>query len=68
MGFGRQMVQFAIKLARETGKKAVRLDVLSGNLPAQHLYEGLGFHYVDSMKLYYEDTGRMDFDFYEYSL
>ena len=68
MGFGRQMVQYAIRLARETGNKAVRLDMLKGNLPAQHLYEGLGFHYVDSLKLYYENTGRTDFDFYEYRL
>ena len=68
MGFGRQMVQYAIRLARETGNKAVRLDMLKGNLPAQHLYDGLGFHYVDSLKLYYENTGRTDFDFYEYRL
>ena len=62
------MVQYAIRLARETGNKAVRLDMLKGNLPAQHLYDGLGFHYVDSLKLYYENTGRTDFDFYEYRL
>ena len=29
------------------------------------LYEGLGFIYVDTLKLFYEDTGRVDFELYE---
>lgn len=68
MGFGREMVRHAIRLAGENGSKAVRLDVLKGNVPAHRLYEGIGFRYVDSLKLYYENTGRTDFDFYEYRL
>lgn len=68
MGFGRQMVQYAIQLAGESGNKAVRLDVLQGNLPAHRLYEGVGFHYVDSLKLFYKNTGRAEFDFYDYRL
>ena len=48
------------------GMKAVRLDVLKGNLPAEKLYEGEGFTYVDTVKLFYEDTGRVDFKMYEY--
>ena len=46
------MVRFAIKLAKENGKKAVRLDVTEINAPAISLYEKLGFKYIDIM-----DTG-----------
>lgn len=60
------MVRHAIDLARKDGMKAVRLDVLKENLPAHRLYEGIGFVYADSLQLYYENTGRADFDFYEY--
>ncbi len=46
--------------------KAVRQDMLKGNVPAEKLYEGEGFTYVDTVKLFYEDTGRVDFKMYEY--
>ena len=39
--------------------KAVRLDVLKGNVPAEMLYTGLGFAFVDSIQMFYEDT-RLD--------
>ena len=45
--------------------KAVRLDVLKGNVPAERLYKDMGFRYVDTLQLFYEDTGRVDFDLYE---
>ena len=48
--------------------KAVRLDVLKGNVPAERLYKGMGFHYVSTVKLFYEDTGRVDFELYEYEV
>ena len=51
-GLGEEMVRFAIKLAKESGKKAVRLDVTEINAPAISLYEKLGFKYIDIM-----DTG-----------
>ena len=67
-GFAKEMVRYAIGLAKEWGMKAVRLDVLKGNVPAERLYEGLGFVYVDTIRLFYEDTGRVDFKMYEFSL
>ncbi len=42
-GFGRAMVQKVIDLARESGMRAIRLDVLDGNYPAEKLYKGFGF-------------------------
>ena len=65
-GLAKEMVRYAIGLAKAAGMKAVRLDVLKGNLPAEKLYEREGFAYVDTVKLFYEDTGRVDFKMYEY--
>jgi len=42
--------------------------VLKGNVPAERLYESSGFQYVDTLQLYYEDTGRVDFELYEFTI
>lgn len=67
-GFAKAMVKEAIALARTSGQKAIRLDVLGGNLPAEKLYVGLGFQYRDTVTMFYEDTGWTDFLLYEYPL
>ena len=67
-GYAKEMVRYAIDFARSAGMKAVRLDVLKGNLPAERLYESLGFVYADTVPMFYEDTGWMDFKLYEYTL
>ena len=67
-GFGKEMVRYAFALARSTGVKAVRLDVLKGNLPAEKLYESLGFEYITTLPMFYEDTGWMEFELYEYRI
>ena len=67
-GYAKAMVQKAIDIARETGMKAIRLDVLGGNIPAERLYQGFGFQYMATLKMYYEDTGWTDFKLYEYVL
>ena len=64
-GLGRQMARFAVERARETGMKAIRLDVLKGNVPAERLYKSLGFQHLHTLEMYYEDTGWTDFDLYE---
>ena len=64
-GLAKEMVRFAIGTAKTAGMKAIRLDVLKGNVPAERLYTSLGFVYVDTLKLFYEDTGRVDFELYE---
>ena len=65
-GLAKEMVRFAVKTAKAAGTKAIRLDVLKGNVPAERLYLGLGFAYVDTLQLFYEDTGRVDFELYEH--
>lgn len=67
-GCGRAMMLHGIYLAREKGMKAVRLDVIEGNLPAIRLFKSLGFYYVDTRRMFYEDTGWTDFDLYEYQV
>lgn len=67
-GVAREMVQGAIRLAKDAGQKAIRLDVLGGNLPAQKLYTAAGFQYKGTVQLFYEDTGLTDFWLYELPL
>lgn len=67
-GLGGLMVRKAKELAREKGRRAIRLDVLKGNLPAERLYTGAGFTHAGDLRMYYEDTGWTDFGLYEYLL
>ena len=65
-GIAKEMVKKAIQTAEENGIKTIRLDVREGNLPAEKVYKKMGFHYVDSRKMYYEDTGWTNFLLFEY--
>ena len=65
-GFAKEMVRYAFTHAQSAGMKAIRLDVLKGNLPAEKLYESLGFEYITTLPMFYEDTGWMEFELYEY--
>lgn len=64
-GIAKKMVQFVIDQARNEKQKAIRLDVLVGNIPANRLYESMGFEYRDKIMLFYEDTGLTNFELYE---
>ena len=64
-GIARQMVAKAIEMAKNNSLIAIRLDVLIKNTPAAKLYTSMGFKYIDSVKIYYEDTGLADFQLYE---
>lgn len=67
-GFAKKMVQFAIDYACENQQKVVRLDVLKGNHYAEILYSGMGFQYVHTLQMFYDDTGWADFLLYEYPI
>ena len=64
-GISRSMVEHAINLAKSSGKKAMRLDVLNGNLPAEKLYPKFGFLHIDTIEMFYEDTGLTTYKLYE---
>lgn len=65
-GYAKQLTAYVIRLVRESGIKAIRLDVLGGNLPAEKAYTAMGFQYRDTLRMFYEDTGWTDFKVYEY--
>lgn len=67
-GCAKQLVRFAIDRARQHRQKAIRLDVLKGNRNAEKLYAGMGFRYLHTLPMFYEDTGWTDFELYEYPL
>ena len=67
-GLAKEMVRFVIDMASGSGMKAVRLDVLKGNLPAEMLYLGMGFSYSNTVPMFYPDTGWMEFKLFEYEV
>lgn len=67
-GYGKKLVEKAISYAKEQDQRAIRLDVLGGNVPAEKLYTGMGFQYIDVVSMFYEDTGWTDYKVYEYVL
>lgn len=42
---------------RAQGCRALRLDVLGGNVPAERLYTGQGFARRGTVRMFYDDTG-----------
>ena len=64
-GIGRIILAEAERLTVENGRKALRFDTLSSNIPAQRLYEKTGFTYRGKIHLYAENTGWTDFLYYE---
>ena len=67
-GVSKKMMEEIFSLAMEKGKKAIRLDTLASNIPAQHMYEKLGFKYCGQQTLFAENTGWTDFLYYELPL
>ncbi|MCH5184257.1 MAG: GNAT family N-acetyltransferase [Oscillospiraceae bacterium] len=67
-GLAKELVKWAIADAKKRGQKAIRLDVLTGNLPAERLYPALGFRWMGRFDVYYPDTGRTKYDLFEYVL
>lgn len=65
MGIGRKIMEFVLDYAAECKMKAVRLDVYEKNTPAIHLYESLGFRYIDTLDLGYSQFGLDKFRLYQ---
>ena len=65
---GAWLAREGIRLARELGKRVIHLDVVPGNLAASRIYEAEGFAFACTHEVFYEDTGLMGFDLYEYVL
>ena len=67
-GFAKALVSYAIAEAKKNGGKAMRLDVLEGNIPANRLYEAFGYEKISTLSLFYDDTGWMNFELYELAI
>lgn len=65
-GIAKQMVRYVLEMARQNQMKSVRLDVLEGNIPAEKAYTKIGFQYLDTMRMFYEDTGWTNYRVFEY--
>ena len=50
-GLGAEVVRFCTEKAKAEGYKALRLDIVPGNIPAKKLYEKTGFRYVEDVDL-----------------
>ena len=62
---GVRTLEEAMEIAMRNGKKALRLEVLKSNVPAQRMYDRAGFVFRGEQRLYAENTGMMDFLYYE---
>ena len=63
-GIGKSMVRFCVDHAKDQGYRALRLDVVPGNIPARRLYKACGFRYVGDIDLR-RDIGIPLFSMYE---
>lgn len=67
-GLSAILLTYAKEEAKKLGCKVIRMDCLSGNLPARKLYERNGFNYFATAKVRYKDTGPTSCDLLEYVL
>lgn len=67
-GLGKAALRALLRLARDEGANAVHFDVVAGNLPAQRLYQSLGFRFAQEREVFYEDTGDLRVRLYEYDM
>ncbi|MDD6880288.1 MAG: GNAT family N-acetyltransferase [Firmicutes bacterium] len=67
-GVSKRMMAEIISLVKKKRKKAIRLDALASNIPAQRLYKNIGFKYRGKQNRFAENTGWTDFLYYELPL
>lgn len=64
-GIAKEIIEAVIGFAKNSGKRAVRLDALCCNEPAHKLYESMGFVKRDTKNWFAANTGWIDFYLYE---
>lgn len=57
-----------MKKAKKRNNSKIVLDVVKGNLPAEKLYQKMGFKYIGEKTEFIERIGKVDFNIYEYSI
>ena len=67
-GIGKNIIGYCMSYAVEKNYRALRLDIMPGNLPAKKLYEACGFKFVGAADLGREFSGVTQFCMYERNL
>lgn len=67
-GLAKDVMKAIFEMAKESKKKAVRLDALDINAPAHKLYQSLGFENRGVKNWYACNLGWVDFTLYEFDL
>lgn len=67
-GVGCFLVRECMKIARQGGYQALRLDVVPGNIPARGLYEKMGFRFVGTEDLKRNIEEVPVFDLFEWNV
>ena len=67
-GIGRRLMAEIRQVAKQKGKKVIRLDILGTNERAERLYTGVGFRFVAAKEMFYEDTGWTEYKMFELDL
>ena len=67
-GLGKKIVEFCLSYAAEKNYRALRLDIVPSNFPAQKLYEACGFKFVGAADLGRDFSGIPQFCLYERNL
>lgn len=65
---GKQMMNKLFEISKERGNSRIILDVVKGNLPAERLYQKMGFEYIREKTEFIKRVGNVDFNIYEYSI
>lgn len=64
-GISGGMLEALAEQAKAERKRVMRLDVVTGNLPAERLYLRHDFRFVEQREVYYPDTGDISVCLYE---
>lgn len=64
-GVSDAMLEALASLAKAGGKRLIRLDVVTGNLPAERLYRKHGFSFAEEREVCYPDTGNISVRLFE---
>lgn len=65
---GRLMMNRLFEISKERENSKIILDVVKDNLPAERLYQKMGFNYIGEKTEYIERVGNVDFNIYEYNI
>ncbi len=64
-GLSGRLLEALAAQAKADGKRVLRLDVVTGNLPAERLYLRHGFSFVEEREVFYPDTGSISVRLFE---